>query len=332
MRFAALALLLFASCAWADFSGAPQVPALLKQLRTQHGFDKAQLASVRSALKNARFLPQLIHTERHSKEKTLTWDRYRTIAVNPRNIKNGQAFMRVQHRWLAKAEAIYGVPPAVVTAVLGVETKYGRNTGHVRALDALATMAFKHPTRGPFFLSELGQFFVLCRDDGLDPEALKGSYAGALGDAQFMPSNYLRLGVDFDGNGTVDLWSPADAIGSVANYLAHYDHANGWQRGIPLVVAAQAPATLPTSVTANSRHPSTRVKALKQAGIVAAGGTPLPSQLRVGFVRLDGATQTPADWIALPNFYAVMSYNPRTFYAMAVSQLAVALGKEHPAP
>ncbi|HEU0195653.1 MAG TPA: lytic murein transglycosylase [Nevskiaceae bacterium] len=325
MRVFLLCLLLVSTSALADFSHAPQVPALLARLRTQAGFDAAQLAGVRQALSQAQFLPQLVHTERHAKEKTLSWDAYRPIAVNARNIANGVAFMRANRRWLAKAEAVYGVPPAVVTAVLGVETKYGRNTGHVRALDALATMAFENPPRSAFFLSELEHFFVLCRDDHLDPLALKGSYAGALGDAQFMPSNYLRLGVDFDGNGTVNLWSAADAIGSIANYLVHYDRTRGWRRGVPLIVAARVSQPLPAALKVNARRATTTIGALRRGGIVAVDGVSLPVSLPSGFVALDGATQFPAKWIASPNFYAVMSYNPRIFYAMAVSQLAAAL-------
>lgn len=331
MRFPAFAaiasLALFVSAAWAlpvraDFSRAPQAKTLYQHLRAQSHFDSAQIEVVRKALENAQFLPQLIHTEQNAKEKTLTWDAYRPIAVNPRNLENGLAFMQVQHKWLNKAQQVYGVPPAVIVAILGVETKYGTYTGHVRALDALATMAFKHPTRGAFFLSELEQFFVLCRDDKFAPEEPESSYAGALGYAQFMPSNYLRLGVDFDGNGRVDLWSAADAIGSIANYLVQYDHHRGWQDGQALMVPAHAPEKLSSSVAVNARHAPETLADLQHQNITPAVAVNLPGTLPAGFVRLDGATKTPADWIALPNFYAIMSYNPRIFYAMAVSQLA----------
>lgn len=325
MRLIALGLVFFCTCAWADFSTAPQVPALLEQLRAREGFDAAQLAVVRDALKQAQFLPQLIQSERNAKERTLSWAAYRPIAVNATNIQNGAAFMRANRHWLAKAEALYGVPPAVVTAIIGVETKYGAFTGQTRALDALTTMAFRHPTRGAFFLSELEKFFVLCRDDGLAPATLKGSYAGALGYVQFMPSNYLRLAVDFDGDGKVDLWSAPDAIGSVANYLVHYDPKRSWRRGEPLIVAARTPATLPASVSVNALQAATTIGGLAQAGITSAHGDALPATLAAGFVRLDGAAQYPANWIVLPNFYAIMSYNPRIFYAMAVAQLAAEL-------
>ncbi len=321
-------LLLCCLSAHADFSNAPQVPKLLAQLRDQAGFTPAELDQVRSALADAQLLPQLIHTEQHAKERTLTWDEYAPIHINPSNIANGLAFMQAQKHWLDKAEAEYGVPPTVITAVMGVETKYGNYTGRVRVLDALATMGFDHPTRGPFFLSELEQFFVLCRNDGLDPTQPKGSYAGAMGSAQFMPSNYLRLGVDFDGNGSVNLWSAADAIGSIANYLRNYRPAQGWHRDMPLMEPAQITGTLPQSLAINQKHATTTVADLEHDGVTPA--VSLPGKLRAGLVRLDGS-HGPQDWITLHNFYAVMAYNPRIFYAMSVAQLAAALIAAQPA-
>lgn len=315
-------LLLVAASARADFSDAPQTPQLLAELRDQHGFSTAQLAQVRAALREARLLPQLIHTEQNAKERTLSWDDYAPIHINPTNIANGVKFMQTQRSWLKQAEDEYGVPAAVITAVLGVETKYGQFTGRVRVLDALATMGFDHPTRGPFFLSELEQFFVLCRDDDLQPTQPEGSYAGAMGAAQFMPSNYLKLGVDFDHDGSVDLWSAPDAIGSIANYLVNYAPDRGWDRGMPLMVPATVPAKLSADVTVNGKRPTATVAALRDDGVIPR--RPLPGDLHAGLVRLDGH-DGPQDWIALHNFYAVMTYNPRIFYAMAVAQLAQAL-------
>lgn len=316
--------LLLSCClpAHADFSNAPQVPKLLAELRNQAGFTNAELAQVRSALADAKLLPQLIHDEQNAKERTLTWAEYAPIHINAANIANGLAFMRAQRKWLAKAQAIYGVPPVVVTAIMGVETKYGKNTGHVRVLDALATLGFDHPTRGPFFLGELEQFFVLCRDDGFNPTQPKGSYAGAMGAAQFMPSNYLRLGVDFDGDGSVNLWSAADAIGSIANYLRNFRPKDGWQRGMPVMTPAHINGTLPPDVAINQQHATTTVAELEHDGVKSS--LPLPGNLSVGVVRLDGS-HGPQNWITLHNFYSIMSYNPRIFYAMAVSQLAAAL-------
>lgn len=319
-----LATILLTCCVpvHADFSNAPQVPKILAQLREKANFTNVELNQVRSALADAQLLPQLIHDEQNAKERTLTWDQYAPIHINAANIANGLAFMQAQKKWLAKAQAMYGVPPAVVTAIMGVETKYGKNTGRVRVLDALATLGFDHPMRGPFFLGELEQFFVLCRDDGLDPTQPKGSYAGAMGSAQFMPSNYLRLGVDFDGNGSVNLWSAADAIGSIANYLRNYRPKDGWQRGMPVMTPAHITGTLSSGVAINQKHATTTVAALEHDGVTSS--LPLAGNLSVGLVRLDGS-RGPQNWITLHNFYSIMSYNPRIFYAMAVSQLAAAL-------
>ncbi|HEX7380594.1 MAG TPA: lytic murein transglycosylase [Nevskiaceae bacterium] len=323
IRLIAAAVLLACSCAaWADFSDAPRVPVLLEQLQARYGFTASQLNDVRATLRGAQLMPQLLHEERHAKEKTLAWSAYRKIAVNARNVTAGLAFMHENQRWLDKAEAIYGVPPSVITAILGVETRYGRNTGHVRTIDALSTMAFEHDRRSDFFFSELEQFFVLCRDDGLDPSTVQGSYAGALGMAQFMPSNYRRLAVDFDGSGTANLWSAPDAIGSIANYLVHYDPVRRWQRGMPIMLPATAPGRLPADVTVNPRQIDSLVGSLEQGGIRSASGVVLPASLPAAFVRLDGAGTQQADWMVLSPFYAIMSYNPRIFYAMAVSQLA----------
>ena len=203
--FAAL-LCLCAGAAAADYSDNAKTPELLQTLKTQYSFSADDLDQVKAALKQAQLLPQLIHSEQTNKEKTLTWEDYKPLHVTPLNIANGLRFMQEQKKWLDKAQQQYGVPPEVITALLGVETKYGAYTGKFRVLDSLATLGFDHPTRAPFFFDQLAQFFVLCRDERFQPADLRGSYAGAMGLAQFMPSNYRTLAVDFDGDGRADLW------------------------------------------------------------------------------------------------------------------------------
>ena len=238
-------LLLIPAAALADYSSDPRASKLYDLLQNRYGFSAADLAPVRDGLAQARRLPDLVSTEHNAKERTLTWDVYEPIHVNDANVAAGRRFMSEQRQWLDRAEAEYGVPPQVITAILGVETKYGHYTGRYRALDTLSTLGFEHPTRSDFFLDELAQLFVLCRDDHLDVTALKSSYAGALGEAQFMPSNYRKLGLDFDGDGKVDLWSAPDAIGSIARYLVSYRPAAAWQRGQPLYVKASLEGALP---------------------------------------------------------------------------------------
>jgi len=326
-RLLALALVLGAApalaAAAADFSGDARTPQLLQDLKTQYAFSAAELDRVRSALKDARELPQLIRSEQTNKEKTLTWEDYRPLHVTPANISNGLRFMQEQKQWLDKAQERYGVPPEVVTALLGVETKYGIYTGKYRVLDSLSTLGYEHPSRAPFFFGELLQFFVLCRDVHFEPEQPRGSYAGAMGMAQFMPSNYRNLAVDFDGDGRTDLWSPADAIGSIANYLVNYDPQRSWKRGQALLARPESAAEPPPALVRNAKLPPQDVGSLRAAGLVLP--QVLPDAMPAGLLELSHNAGPPEWWIALPNFYAVMSYNPRVYYAMAVSSLAYEL-------
>lgn len=316
-------LFLCAAGAAADYSGNAKTPQLLQTLKTQYSFSPDDLDNVRTALKQAQLLPQLIHSEQTNKEKTLTWEDYKPLHVTPANIANGLRFMQEQKKWLDLAQERYGVPPEVVTALIGVETKYGAYTGKYRVLDSLATLGFDHPTRAPFFFNELTQLFVLCRDDRFQPAELRGSYAGAMGLAQFMPSNYRTLALDFDGDGRTDLWSPADAIGSVANYLVNYDPQRSWHRGQALLAGVESATPPPAAVTRNAKLPPQTVASLREAGIAAPAA--LAGDLPAGLLELSHNAGAPEYWIALPNFYAVMSYNPRVFYAMAVTSLAYEL-------
>jgi membrane-bound lytic murein transglycosylase B len=194
-------------------------------------------------------------------------------------------------------------------------------------LDALATQGYDHPTRSSFFFEQLIQYFVLCRDAGFEPQGLRGSYAGAMGDAQFMPGNYRRLAVDFDGDGRRDLWTAADAIGSIGNYLLRYDASRAWRRGEPLMVPARIAGSLPADFPRNGKRADSTVGALRRAGIEATDALPAP--LPAGLIEL-ARNDGPEWWIALPNFYSIESYNPRVFYAMAVAQLARQLANAEP--
>lgn len=315
----ALLLASFMPLAHADYSQHSQATALLDALRDQYGFNDAELITVRGALADARQLPQLIEREQKAPEKTETWTQY-VRRVDSARIEQGAATLRAYPELFARAEAEYGVAPAVIAAIMGIETRYGRITGSARVLDALATQGFDHPTRSKFFFSELTEYFVLCRDLAVDPAQLKGSYAGAMGAAQFMPSNYRRLALDFDGDGARDLWQLPDAIGSIARYLTDYDPARSWQRGEPLRVHATLSHPLPSKVKVNGKRADLSAAQLAALGVQTA--VPLPGNTPVGILRLplDGGGEEV--WVGLSNFYAVMTYNPRVFYAMAVAELA----------
>jgi len=319
--FAAAALLLCAA-AQAGYEAHPRAAELLQTLARDYGFSAVELDWVRGELAQARQIPQLIESEQQAKEKTLSWTAYRRIHLTGANVENGRAFLRKYSKSLPRAEEKYGVPKEVIAAILGVETKYGTYHSSTRVLDALATQGFDHPTRSDFFFKELAEFFALCRERDFDPQKIRGSYAGAMGAAQFMPSNYRRLAVDFNADGNIDLWNLQDAIGSIARYLTEYDPERTWQPGQAVI----APAVFDgdrEDLEINARKPKSTVAGLARAGLVAPEG--LPADLPAGALELstDEGSQW---WIGLPNFFAIMSYNPRAYYAMSVTQLAQALG------
>lgn len=320
-------LLVAAPWAQADYRDHPKTADLHQTLIRDYRFSAEDLLRVDAALAQAEQLPQLIQSERKNKESTTPlWDDYLALHVFPKQIDNGLKLLRDYAPWFERAEAEYGVPPAVVAAILGVETKYGSYTGKHRVLDALVTQGYEHPSRQPFFFSELAAYFAFCRDFGYDPVEVKGSYAGAVGYAQFMPSNYLRLARDYDGDGRVDLWNVPDAIGSIAHYFNAYDPpdrpAAHWRRGEPLLAPVSSAQLQPDAPARNTRQPNATIADWQRYGVSSAAE--LSSDLPAGLLELR-RPQGPEYWLALPNFYSVMSYNPRVFYAMAVTELAAAL-------
>lgn len=330
MRRAILGVLLlcWALPVLADYSENAQVPDLLRTLRKDYGFNESDLQRVHSALTQAQRLPQLVQQEQKAPERTENWTQY-SRRIDASRIENGVRVIQEYSDYFARAEEQFGVPAAVIAGIMGVETRYGRVTGKVRVLDALATQGFDHPTRTAFFMNELVQFFVFCRDFGYEPTEPRGSYAGAMGAAQFMPSNYRRLALDYDGDGHRDLWKMPDAIGSIANYFVNFRPALAWKRGQPLMVRAHVSAEVPSRIELNGHTTAYTVAELERIGVTAE--TPLPPNTRVGLIELpldDGKEY----WLALHNFYTVMTYNPRTFYAMAVSQLSQRITSQMESP
>ena len=312
--------------AFADYSGNPRAAELKRILADEYAFSGADLVAVDQALRKAERVPRLIEKEQTAKEKTLTWTGYRPIHVNDANVRRGVAFMNEYESWLERAHREYGVAPAVIAAILGVETKFGGYTGPHRVLDALSTQGFEHPTRSDFFFSELVAFFVLCHEQQRQPEDMLGSYAGAMGAAQFMPSNYRRLAVDFDGDGDTDLWSLPDAIGSIANYLIKYRPQVAWQRDQPLIAPLQPTTGFRAPADAvNTKLPSGTLGQLRESG--AHIDADLDDATAAGILELKLDSGQHEYWAGLNNFYAVMSYNPRVYYAMSVTQLAEALSQ-----
>jgi membrane-bound lytic murein transglycosylase B len=291
-----------------------EVRAFIEQLVERHGFVESELKLLFARVQRVEpVLQSILPAERPS------WDEYRAQFVNAQRVSRGLAFWKANRAALARAERRYGVPAPYVVAIIGVETNYGRNMGRWRVVDALATLAFDYAPRAPYFRSELEQFLLLARDGGVDVFSLRGSYAGAIGIPQFMPGSLRRYGVDFDGDGAIDLrGSPSDAIGSVANFLEQH----GWRAGEPAVLRAKSVPPEARAFADGSIEPRHRLAALAAAGIETEPAPPAPDALGA-LVLLGGEDYR----VGLQNFYVITRYNRSALYAGAVCDLARALAE-----
>jgi len=306
------------------FSAAPEVRAFILDMHEQHGFDVThltrQFASIHS---NATILRAIRPAA--VPEQQRSWQRYRERFVNERRLSSGLRFWQENATELARAEAIYGVPPEIIVSIIGVETEYGRNMGKFSVLEALATLAFDYPPRADFFRSELEQFLLMARENGVSPLEIKGSYAGAIGIPQFMPSSQRRYAVDFDGDNKIDLrQSTSDAIGSVARYLNMY----GWQAKAPVAVPASVQGD-PLALIAAGIKPAQPLQELLQQGVSLLNNTQRIAETAASqpaaLIDLVTPAQPTEYWVGFDNFYVITRYNRSSFYAMSVFQLAEAL-------
>lgn len=278
-------------------------------------------ATTRRLLAAAEKSESVLDRIRSPAETRLNWASYRDIFVKPKRAKQGAAYIRRHHSVFTRVSERYGVPPQVIAAIIGVETFYGRYTGDDRVLDSLATLAFAYPPRSDFFRGELAAFIRLCVDNNLACTELKGSYAGALGLPQFIPSSYIAYAVDGNDDGERDLWhQPADVIASIANYLAR----NGWREGEAVATPVRVVNDSPAANTASSRPDSTSNtwRYLGQRGARAAD--PPPQNAKVALIRLEGE-HGHEYWAVRHNFFVITDYNHSDLYAMAVHQLARAI-------
>jgi len=312
-----LVLLLSASCQAQQHPGAEEFAA---RAASEHGMDQA---AVLKLLGEARFKQSIVDAMTRPAEGK-PWYDYRPIFVTDKRIKAGVAFWREHEELVAQAAERFGVDPHVIVAIIGVETFYGRITGNYRVLDALATLAFYYPDTGndrsEFFSKELMKFIVLGDEENLPLIEVKGSYAGAMGLGQFMPSSYLEYAVDLDGDGRRDLWSSmADVIGSVANYL----HRHGWQYGKPVtyraVVGDGADMAL---VSKRDFRVKKTVSDLEQAGFTST--EPVDGDTLAALARLEEKDGN-VYWMTFKNFYVITRYNRSALYAMAVFELSEAV-------
>ena len=314
---AALALLMLApGSSAADFDPAEHDGARqLVDTLVDRGIEREWLES---ALRSAQYQQGVLDAMEGAAERRLRWDEYREIFLQPERIERGVAFIEAHHDAFARAEEEYGVPAEIIAAIIGVETSYGRFTGRHRVIDSLSTLAFHHPARGSFFHGELTAFLEITREQDVEPGSLKGSYAGAMGYPQFIPTSYRAYAVDFDGDGVRDLWTnPVDAIGSVANYFAEH----GWQPGGAIYHEAQGPETPPAAVEFNrTARPYASVAELAQAGIRVEGE--FDDDMSVVPLSLEVSEAAWRYRVGHENFYVITRYNHSHLYAMAVTELA----------
>ena len=290
----------------------PQISQFVDEMVRKHGFDRRALSDL---LGRAEFRQSIIDAMSRPAEAK-PWYKYRPIFLTEKRIQAGAQFWKDNADLLHRVSRKYGVAPEILVAIIGVETRYGGNTGSSRVLDSLSTLAFGYPKRATFFRSELEQFLLLTREEHIDPTTITGSYAGAMGKPQFIASSYRSYAVDYDGDGHRDLWgSNADAIASVANYFRRH----GWRRGEAVAVPAQGVDTSHRRFVDAGMKPSIRVADLRKAGIrfdPKIKGDALASLIELE--DQDGKEY----WVGLNNFYVITRYNHSNLYAMAVYQLS----------
>ncbi len=299
--------------------------ALMDEL-VEQGLPQAWLEE---ALGQANYTQSVLDAMEGAAERRLKWHEYRDIFLTQQRIEEGAEFIDAHADALARAESTYGVPAEVITAIIGVETYYGRHKGQHRVLDSLATLAFHHPIRGAFFRGELAAFLRIAYEQQVDPTELRGSYAGAMGYPQFIPTSYQAYAVDFDDDGRRDLWeNPVDAIGSVANYFAEHS----WQPGADIYHQASGPDVLPVELLQELSFNQTSPPMVSIAQLASHGlepSEPLDDDLLVVPLALEFADGETGYRFGEYNFYVITRYNHSHLYAMAVAELAEAIAELH---
>jgi membrane-bound lytic murein transglycosylase B len=306
-----------------SFASDPAVIEFARDLEQRHGFSADELLQQFAQIRPNERVLQLIRPPVSPLQRS--WERYRPRFLTERRINGGVRFWQENRSSLARASALYGVPPEIIVAIIGVETEYGGNTGGFRVLEALATLAFHYPRRADFFRTELEQFLLLARENGFDPVDMRGSFAGAMGIPQFMPGSQRRYAVDFDGDRKIDLsGSVDDAIGSVGRFLEQH----GWEAGQPIAVRARTRGEPDRSLIEAGIQPTLLVADLAQHGITADASP----QATVTLVDLVSPGRPAEYWLGYNNFYVITRYNRSSFYAMSVFQLAEAIRARAPHP
>lgn len=301
-----------------DVAARDDVQQFIAGMVKKHGFDAEELNAQFKQVKLKQKIIDAITRPAEGKP----WFQYRPIFVTNTRINEGVKFWNENQETLKRAEEKYGVPPEIIVAIIGVETRYGRHKGGYRVMDALSTLAFEYPKRSKFFRSELEHYLLLTREEKLDPMSIKGSYAGAMGKSQFISSSYRNYAVDFDGDGKRDLWTnTADAIGSVANYFKRHK----WQPGGEVVAPALVGSNHIQVLVKKGYKPHSTVAELRKRGVTAK--QKLDPEAMGALIELKTLAGRE-HWLGLNNFYVITRYNHSPLYAMAVHQLGQAIVKK----
>ncbi len=295
------------------------VNEFIEYMVTTHKFNEQELRFLfDQTIKSSRVLAAI-----SKPAESLPWYKYQSLFIQSERINQGIQFWKRYASVLNRAETEYGVPPRLIVAIIGVETRYGMNKGNDRVMDALATLAFHYPKRGTFFRGELEHFLLLTREQKIAPLSLKGSYAGAMGMPQFIPSSYRNYAVDFDHDGKIDIWdNPVDAIGSVANYFKQH----GWEAGHAVVLSGKANSERYQDLLKTDLKPDVPASELKNYDILT--DVELSPGTYVNVMSLEGSNGKEI-WLGLENFYVITRYNHSPLYALAVYQLADAIQKKY---
>lgn len=302
-----------------DYLDRAEFKQLVQKLASEPNFSQERLHTLFSTVTQQKSILEAIA---RPAERTKTWAEYRPIFLTEQRINGGLEFWKTHQETLLKASRKYQVPAEIIVAIIGVETRYGQHKGNYRVIDALATLGFDYPPRSAFFYKELEQFLLLEEYAGIDIENTKGSYAGAMGYGQFIPSSYRHYAVDFDEDGKIDLINnPVDAIGSVANYF----HRHGWKKTKPIAGRAVLDKSnsqtekLDEIVDIDGLKPQHKIKDFEKAGLLSVDN--FETNEKASAYKLKGA-QGDEYWLGLENFYVITRYNHSRLYAMAVFQLS----------
>ncbi|TDY04335.1 lytic murein transglycosylase B [Thiohalophilus thiocyanatoxydans] len=295
-----------------DFSGNAELQTFIQEMSEEHEFDRDRLQKLFDDARQHQSILDAISRPAESKP----WHKYRPIFVTPERTNGGVRFWRENQDTLQRAEEKYGVPPQIITAIIGVETRYGRHAGRYRVLDALATLAFAYPPRSSFFRKELKEYLLMTREEDLDPLEQKGSYAGAMGMPQFISSSFRNYAIDFDGDGKRDLWdNPDDVIGSVANYF----HEHRWKPGQPIAHKVKVHGKKYRSLISDNLRARYSQQELLDNGVILPRD--IPRDIKGTLIELE-TEEGPEYWVTWHNFYVISRYNHSALYSMAVYQLS----------